>query len=318
MYVLLLVHTLLPLSGGSSHSKCLHWLLDTYANQCDALARDTVHQFVLSGRGYLSQMDPCSCDATALFVTYYFSPIAALSKMEHRPVTNATFSEWQQYTGLQTFNHLNSKYYFQCTQPPLSEHQQTFQEIRCNLGLGGSCNSTANAQQLLQIYIKSNPLGTGHTFVIQHVTTDEYYIWMGYIGAYDLHTWIKQDPFAGRNFTGGKSRYAGKLNATQMNTFITKLDQLSGGYQPWGSVNHLWEELFWTTPAMPNGSRCKGFNSTSTIRLAVTYWTEDYTSENCAVSPSTFSVAWGPAHQKKRDHMCDGKPKVKPCSGAQG
>src|SRR5687768_15720182 len=82
--------------SAAAADQCVSWLHTTFANEwCDELARDTVEQFVNSGQGYLSGMDPCSCDSTALFLTYYFSSVAAMSARSHTLVTNSSFNLWQ-------------------------------------------------------------------------------------------------------------------------------------------------------------------------------------------------------------------------------
>jgi len=288
---------------------------------CDMLSRDTVQQFLVSGQGYLSGMDPCSCDATALFLSYYFSSTAFMSSMSHQPITNATFNMWQLHTGVLTYDHAAWRPHMGCDVPSPSAHRATFEELR-SLFTAPSKRPQANLTdpgKIVQIYLQSPALGTGHTFVIQQAQPGEFYIWMGFIGEYDLWTWIQQDPFAGRNFTGGKSKYAGVLDFATLSTFISKLESLTAGSVPWNQVAPLWQELFWVEPPIPKSLPfCSPSSPDQPIPTAVAYWRQMYTDDNCDASALSFRVSWDDEHEQVRQKMCDSSTPVQPCSGIGG
>jgi len=231
-----------------------------------------------------------------------------MSNLTRTPLNSQIFQQFQTYHLSLTFNHLTFPANFKippisCENPSQIYHQRIFTELSCLLGISQECSANQQLKNKIYIiYMVSGIIGTGHTFVIQHADVDEYYLWQGFIYEYDLHTWISQNPVAGRNFSGGESVFAGRLDSFAIGQFLNFLDVLTSGTKTWSEVKSLWALLFWVNP--PELSKNCGGNENSKIGIGLTYWTMNYIPEFCAQNVPTFRLAWDDEHEKEREKMC--------------
>jgi hypothetical protein len=129
----------------------------------------------------------------------------------------------------------------------------------------------------------------------------------GFVGQFGLWDWVQQaEPQTPlRNYSGGPSAFAGRLNASTVLAFLAALDELTAGRQPWHDVAPLWQELFWVAPPDPQqqGSRCNT-TAADAIPIGLGFWSQDYDPAQCDANVAALSVAWDKTHAEWRAGLC--------------
>eukprot|EP00475_Leptophrys_vorax_P019616 TRINITY_DN2688_c0_g2_i1.p1 TRINITY_DN2688_c0_g2~~TRINITY_DN2688_c0_g2_i1.p1 ORF type:complete len:224 (+),score=53.49 TRINITY_DN2688_c0_g2_i1:140-811(+) len=136
--------------------------------------------------------------------------------------------------------------YIQGANQTLQQQQTLLNTLKCSLFGHGKC-TTVEAFGVSLLFDPEN-WGLNHIFSIVKVRQDGYRVLQGYVGEYDLKTWIVEGAFGRKNYSVA-SPYAGELNTVQMSEFLDEFGGLMSGSKPWGQLKYIFSRLFWISEA---------------------------------------------------------------------
>eukprot|EP01006_Ploeotia_vitrea_P066043 TRINITY_DN94244_c0_g1_i1.p1 TRINITY_DN94244_c0_g1~~TRINITY_DN94244_c0_g1_i1.p1 ORF type:complete len:350 (+),score=32.34 TRINITY_DN94244_c0_g1_i1:29-1051(+) len=316
--------------GVAARDSCAAWIIDVFAGKwCDKRARDVTHQLLeaskppLSDEAPISYFSDCDCTANAFTVQYFFSmQFKSLAQSNKKPsnITVHDFNWWNYLSSLSNIWSPTFSTNLTVPCPLLVDYKamaSRVTQMRCALGLP-PC-SDDDAQKLVQFSWDAPVIGFtySHTAVLQFAAKDEYYVWQGWQGEFDLWTWVNQKQAANRNFTFANP-FAGKaLNKSEIITWMDLFEDFVLGKYNVSSTEYeeQWKLLWWTPPPT-RVTLPKCLNNNGGIGVQFAFITSSYEKDICHFNMQLAEhVVWDATWEMYRQEMCGmpGGRRIAPC-----